>query len=110
MSAQSQSKTISCQCGQVVLSTSGEPILRAQCYCHSCQEGGRRLEALPGAPQVREPDGGTDYVLYRKDRIECVQGGDKLVELKLKTTSPTRRLTTSCCNTALSWTWPRRTG
>ena len=96
-----ETKTISCQCGQVVMTATGAPIVRVQCYCHSCQEGGARLEALPGAPPVREADGGTDYVLYRKDRVACMQGGDKLVELKLKPTSPTRRLAASCCNTAM---------
>ena len=50
------------------------PILTASCYCASCQEAGIRFEQLPFAPPVLNPDGGTDYVLYRKDRVQCVTG------------------------------------
>ena len=100
-SDQQQTKTISCRCGAVVLSAVGAPIVRAECYCNSCQEGGRRLEALPGAAPVLQADGGADYVLYRKDRVACLQGGDKLAEIKLKPNSPTRRLAATCCNTAM---------
>jgi hypothetical protein len=46
-------------------------------------------------------DGGTDYVLYRKDRIRCIHGGHLLEERRLKTDSPTRRMFAHCCNTAM---------
>ena len=80
---------------------SGAPILRGVCYCASCQEGGRRIEQLPDAPPVLDADGGTDYVLYRKDRVRCIHGGERLKAYRLKPDSPTRRMVATCCNTAM---------
>jgi hypothetical protein len=91
----------SCRCGKVKLQLTGAPILRGICYCTSCQEAGRRHRAAPGADPVVAQDGGTDYVLYRKDRVRCVKGGDLLEERRLKPDSPTRRLFAHCCNTAM---------
>jgi hypothetical protein len=68
----------SCRCGKVELQITGGPILRGVCYCASCQEAGRRHQAPPGADAVVAADGGTDYVLYCKDRVRCVQGGELL--------------------------------
>jgi hypothetical protein len=90
-----------CRCGKVELEIDGAPILRGICYCSSCQEAGRRHHATPGADSVLAEDGGTDYVLYRKDRIRCIQGGDLLEERRLKPDSPTRRMFARCCNTAM---------
>src|ERR1700761_7864701 len=67
-----------CRCGKVRLEAIGRPILAASCYCASCQEAGSRFERLPAAPPVLNPDGGTDYVLYRKDRVRCVTGQEFL--------------------------------
>ena len=66
----------SCRCGKVELKLAGAPIFRAICYCTSCQEAGRRHQAAPGAILSWPRMGGTDYVLYRKDRVRCVKGGD----------------------------------
>ena len=54
---------------------------------------------LPRHP-VLNPDGGTDYVLYRKDRVQCVTGQEHLEEHRLKPDSPTRRVIATCCNSA----------
>jgi len=94
-------RTASCRCGKVELRLVGAPILRSICYCASCQEAGRRHQAVPGADLVLAEDGGTDCVLYRKDRVRCVQGGDLLEERRLKPGSPTRRMVARCCNTAM---------
>lgn len=75
--------------------------MRGICYCASCQEAGRRYQAEPGAESVLDEDGGTDCVLYRKDRVRCVRGGDLLEERRLKSDSPTRRMYARCCNTAM---------
>ena len=91
----------SCRCGKVELEIAGLPILRGICYCASCQEAGRRHQAASGADSVLAGDGGTDYVLYRKDRVRCVRGGDLLEERRLKPDSPTRRMYARCCNTAM---------
>jgi hypothetical protein len=79
----------------------GRPILAASCYCASCQEAGNRFEQLPSAPPVLNPGGGTDYVLYRKDRVHCVTGHEHLQEHRLKPDSPTRRVIAACCNSAM---------
>ena len=90
-----------CRCGKVELQIVGAPIFRGICYCASCQEAGRRYQAVSSTDCVLAEDGGTDYVLYRKDRVRCVQGGDLLEERRLKPRSPTRRMYTLCCNTAM---------
>jgi hypothetical protein len=90
-----------CRCGKVELQIVGAPILRGICYCASCQEAGRRHQAVSGADPVLARDGGTDYVLYRKDRVRCVKGGDLLEERRLKPGSPTRRMVARCCKTAM---------
>ncbi len=63
--------TARCSCGGVELEAIGAPITSAVCYCESCQEGSRQIEALPSGRPVCDPDGGTAMVLYRKDRVEC---------------------------------------
>jgi hypothetical protein len=90
-----------CRCGKVELQIVGAPILRGICYCTSCQEAGRRYQATTGVDPVLAEDGGTDYVLYRKDRVRCVQGAELLEERRLKPTSPTRRIYARCCDTAM---------
>jgi hypothetical protein len=90
-----------CRCGKVELQIVGAPILQGICYCASCQEAGRRHRAVASADSALAEDGGTDYVLYRKDRVRCVKGGDLLEERRLKPTSPTRRMYARCCNTAM---------
>jgi hypothetical protein len=90
-----------CRCGKVELQIVGAAILRGICYCASCQEAGRRYQTGPDVDSVLAEDGGTDYVLYRKDRVRCVQGGHLLEERRLKPSSPTRRMYARCCNTAM---------
>ena len=98
---QQQHLSAICRCGKVKLQGVGQPILTACCYCASCQEAGRRFEQLPSAPPVLNPDGGSDYVLYRKDRVQCVTGREHLQEHRLKPDSPTRRVIATCCNSAM---------
>ena len=99
----SQHKHLSaiCQCGKVKVEAIGRPILTGSCYCASCQEAGHRFEELASAPPVLNPDGGTDYILYRKDRVQCVTGQEYLEEHRLKPNSPTRRVVATCCNSPM---------
>jgi len=92
---------VSCRCGQVQLRFTGLPMLRGICYCSDCQEAGRRHQAVPGADRITAEDGGTDYCLYRKDRVRCVAGSELFEERRLKPSSPMRRMFARCCNTAL---------
>jgi hypothetical protein len=96
-----QNLSANCRCGLVKLEATGRPILTGTCYCKSCQEAGRRFEQLAAAPPVLNPDGGTDFVLYRKDRVECAMGQEYLEEHRLRPDSPTRRIVAVCCNSAI---------
>ena len=93
--------TASCRCGAVAFEATGAPIVSTACYCESCQEAGRRIEQLADAPPVLDADGGTAFILYRKDRVRCVHGGERLTEHRLKPDSPTRRMVSNCCNSAM---------
>lgn len=101
MSAKHKSLTASCRCGAVVFEAVGAPIVCATCYCASCQEAGRRLEELAQAPPVLDADGGTGFVLHRKDRVRCVTGGERLEEHRLKPESSTRRMVAACCHSPM---------
>ena len=90
-----------CQCGKVKFEAVGPPILTGSCFCTSCQEAGRRFEELASAPSVLDPDSGSGFILYRKDRVQCVMGQEYLEEHRLKPDSPTRRVVATCCNSAM---------
>lgn len=96
------SRVASCQCGAVTLELIGKPIVAATCYCHSCQEAGRAFDALPGAPGTLGGDGGTPYVLVRKDRLAWLSGTDRLDEHRLKPDSSTRRFVARYCNSPVA--------
>jgi hypothetical protein len=90
-----------CACGTVEIAFSGSPIASVVCYCDDCQEGGRRIEALPAGRPVRDADGGTAYVVYRRDRVQCVAGEAQLEPHKLRPESATSRVVASCCGSAM---------
>jgi len=99
---QTETRTAACQCGAVRLELSGKPIVAATCYCHSCQTAGAAFDALPDAPGVVGTDGGTPYVLVRKDRVVWLSGSDQLDEHRLKPDSPTRRFVARCCHSPIA--------
>jgi hypothetical protein len=92
---------VQCSCGSVALALTGSPIACVACYCDTCQEGSRRIEALPNAGTVRDLDGGTSYVVYRKDRLTYARGQDLLRDDVLEQSPTTKRVVASCCNSAL---------
>lgn len=94
-------RSAACQCGQVAFEASGDPIVGAICYCSSCQKAGKMFEELPGGTPVLDSDGGTDFALYRKDRMRCVHGGELLREHRLSQQAPTRRVVAKCCNSPM---------
>ena len=93
--------TASCRCGGVEIEATGAPIVSSVCYCTDCQRGSRQIEDLPDAGPVRDDDGGTAYVLFRKDRIKCAKGAERLKGYKLKDSSMTNRVVATCCNSAM---------
>jgi hypothetical protein len=94
-------RTARCLCGSVEIEAFGDPITSVVCYCDSCQEGSRRIEALPSATEILGADGGTAYILYRKDRINYSKGAELLTDLKLDERSTTSRVVATCCNSAM---------
>jgi hypothetical protein len=90
-----------CACGAVKLEATGAPMITAVCYCDDCQKAGAQIEALPGAAPVVDGDGGSAMVMFRKDRLRCVEGADRLTPVKLEPKSPTSRYVASCCNSAM---------
>ena len=96
-----EAHTLSCTCGQVQLTARQSPIIVTECHCNSCRSAGAVLQTLPGATSVLDANGGTPFVLYRKDRIGFPKGSDLLAEYRLSPDAPTRRVVASCCNTAL---------
>ena len=92
--------TARCACGSVEIEVVGVPIVSPVCYCESCQEGSRQIEALPNGRPVCDPDGGTAFVLYRKDRVEYSKGSRLLRGYKLRDESSTNRVVATCCNSA----------
>jgi hypothetical protein len=90
-----------CRCGAVELAAYGQPIVASACYCADCQAAARQLATRADAPAVAEPDGGTEYLLFRKDRFACVEGSERLQAFRLNETSATRRMIASCCGSAM---------
>ena len=90
-----------CSCGKVEIEAVGGPIASTACYCDTCQEGSRQIEALPNAAPILSPDGGTAYILYRKDRIRYSKGTELLKGYKIEEKSTTNRVVATCCNSAM---------
>lgn len=90
---------LACTCGKVRLRIRGKPIITTECHCNSCREAGVRFAALDGAPDFRSPNGGTPFVMMRKDRVEIVAGAERLGSCYLGPDSTTRRVVATCCNT-----------
>ncbi len=96
---------ITCPCGQTALVLTGTPILTATCHCHSCRTAAAHLAALPGATPVTDANGGTPYVMWRKDRVAVSRGALTLREHKL-TEKGSRRAVATCCNAPVYLEFP----
>ncbi|WP_417580822.1 GFA family protein [Pelagibacterium sp.] len=90
---------LSCDCGEVVLTLKADPFITTECHCTSCRTAATALEILPLARPMLSPNGGTQFALYRKDRVSIDKGISVLTAFRLKPESPTRRVVASCCNT-----------
>ena len=103
MSKPIDKKIISCQCGKAVLEVRGKHIISVACYCDDCQEAAQKLATLSAANTsgILEDDDGTQFVLYRKDRVTCIKGAETLKEYRLTSNSTTRRVIATCCNTPM---------
>lgn len=96
-----QPTRLTCTCGHVELRVQGRPIIGVECLCADCQSAGAFLQSLPGAPVVLDRNGATRFVLYRKDRVRCEKGQERLREHRLSERTTTRRAVAVCCNTPM---------
>lgn len=87
---------ITCRCGSVAVRLEGPPILSAECHCTSCRAAAKRLD-----PKIAEADGGTRFVLQRKDRVKVAHGDDRLASFRLSPEAGTERVVASCCGTPM---------
>lgn len=94
-----QALKLACRCGTVHIEVTGAPMVSAECHCKSCREAAAKLRALPDSQPIDEDNGGTHYILYRKDRVLFCEGMERLKEMRLKPDAPTRRVVAACCNT-----------
>ncbi len=90
-----------CRCGAVEVGGWGEPIVVNACYCDDCRTAAQRLAASADSAPAAGADGGTEFMLFRRDRIACTRGGDRLRAMRLTDASKTRRMIAGCCATPM---------
>lgn len=76
------------------------PIVAAECHCRSCRTAAVQMRQL-GCLSTLEANGGTQYVLYRKDRVVFEQGAEQLRAHRLGPQAHTRRVVAACCKTPM---------
>lgn len=91
---------LACTCGAVQLHVEKAPIISTECHCSSCRAAGAKLQGL-GAVPILKANGGTHFVLYRKDRVRFLRGAEWLKAFRLKPEATTRRVVATCCNTPI---------
>lgn len=96
-----QTTRLSCRCGTVQIDVQRAPIIVAECHCTSCRTARDRLQRLPNGQDVGAANGGTPYVLYRKDRLAITAGRAQLASFVLGPERTTRRVVATCCNTPM---------
>src|SRR5271154_6002121 len=90
-----------CRCGAVEIGAWGKPIVVNACYCDDCQAAAQQIAAsAPSAPEA-SAGGGTEFMLFRRDRIACTRGAENLQAMRLTAASKTRRMIAGCCTTPM---------
>ena len=90
-----------CQCGAVEVGAWAEPIMVNTCYCDDCQAAAQQLAASADQPPAPSADGGTEFMVFRRDRIACLAGADRLQAMRLNDGTKTRRMIAGCCATPM---------
>ncbi|MDB5832089.1 MAG: hypothetical protein JWR14_1919 [Caballeronia sp.] len=90
-----------CQCGAVEISAWGQPIIVNACYCDDCQAAAQRLAVTANSGPASSVDGSTEFMMFRRDRIACTRGADRLLAMRLSAPSKTRRMIANCCATPM---------
>jgi hypothetical protein len=86
-----------CRCGAVEIGAWSEPIVVAACYCDDCQAASERLAASANSAPLAGADGGTEFMVFRRDRIACRRGAQNLQVMRLREATKTRRVVAGCC-------------
>jgi hypothetical protein len=90
-----------CRCGAVELGAWADPIIVAACYCDDCQTAAERLAAFANEAPAVSADGGTELMVFRRDRIDCTRGQENLEAMRLTGATKTRRMIARCCATPM---------
>jgi hypothetical protein len=102
MTSKNPTHVAHCRCGAVELGAWAEPIAVNACYCDDCRTAAQRLAAAAGTePASNTNDDGTEFMLFRRDRIACTRGADRLQETRLTAATKTRRMIAGCCATPM---------
>lgn len=96
-----QTSRVGCACGLVRIEIEKAPIVSAECHCESCRTAGAKLRDRGAAMTLLEENGGTRFVLYRKDRVRIEADAGLLRAFRLTAASKTRRILAACCDTPL---------
>jgi hypothetical protein len=90
-----------CRCGAVEIGAWSEPLVVTACYCDDCQAASERLAVSANSPPLASPDGGTEFMVFRRDRIACTRGAENLEAMRLTAATKTRRMVAGCCATPM---------
>jgi hypothetical protein len=90
-----------CRCGAVEVGAWDQPIIVTACYCDDCQAAAQRLAASANMAPAASADGGTEFIVFRRDRIACTRGADRLQAIRLTDATRTRRMIAGCCATPM---------
>ena len=90
-----------CQCGAVEIGAWAQPIMVSACYCDDCQAAAQRFAVSANSGCASNADGGTEFMVFRRDRIACTRGADRLQAMRLTALTKTRRMIASCCSTPM---------
>jgi hypothetical protein len=101
MTAKNPSHVARCRCGQVEIGAWAEPLVVAACYCDDCQAATERLAASTRRAPAVSADGGTEFMVFRRDRIACIRGPENLEAMRLTDATKTRRMIARCCATPM---------
>ena len=90
-----------CRCGAVEIGAWSNPLVVAACYCDDCQAASERLAAAGNSAPLAGVDGGTEFMVFRRDRIACTRGVENLQLMRLTAATKTRRMVSGCCATPM---------
>jgi hypothetical protein len=90
-----------CRCGAVEIGAWSEPLVVTARYCDDCQAASERLAVSSNSPPLASPDSGTEFMVFRRDRIACTRGAENLEAMRLTAATKTRRMVAGCCATPM---------